>query len=146
MSNFPTTQHYRPRYTVVIAELGQEPVTELQTDNRDVALETVSELRKEGKPAVFGDNALVYRAGSSDGFVDRGYYGFPFKGRDFIDLENWMEGKINRSADDALDRLDDLCVQKELEHDTRIKDRGGDTLLRTLQALVTLTEPIEVVR
>ncbi|UVG35254.1 hypothetical protein SEA_CECE_248 [Microbacterium phage Cece] len=137
MSNFPTTQHYRPRYTVVIAELGQEPVTALQTDNRDIALETVSELRKEGKPAVFGDNALVYRAGSSDGFVDRGYYGFPFKGRDFIDLENWMEGKINRSADDALDRLDDLCVQKELEHESRIKARNSSILW-------TPTEPIVI--
>ena len=102
--------NYKPRYVVEVdaAKHGEtHRVPWIATDDKEDAVEFVETLAPERNPA-FVDRAFVKRANTAQGTRDRAYYGLPFTSKTLSALDNFMQGRIERRADDALDRLDRL--------------------------------------
>jgi len=113
--------NYKPRYAVEVdsAKHGDlSRVVWIDTDDKDDAVEFVEALAPERNPRLV-DRALVKRANTQQGGQDRGYYGMPFTGKTLSALDSYMQGRIERSADDALERLDRLVDLKRAEFDVR---------------------------
>ncbi|URP22297.1 hypothetical protein SEA_BIG4_264 [Microbacterium phage Big4] len=97
------TMNYKPRY-LVNSEDGE---LRLVTDKLNAVKAT----------DVVIDRALAKKPGTKQGAYDRGYYGLHI--RTGVHTLSYIQGKIDRAADEALDNLDDLVEQKRVSFETR---------------------------
>lgn len=123
--------NYKPRYLVetTAAKHGELILkTVLETDHKSDVEDTVQGLAYDGRYGTVTDRALGKRASTPEGARARGYYVIPYSGDD---IESYVRGKIDRAADYALDRLDDLTDSKR----DAFEARHRDSWVRAEQAL-----------
>lgn len=101
--------NYEPRYLVSTPDpnefvlLENKRAVDRLVDGLDADLKVV-------------DRALAKPASTPEGAWYRGYYNIRYNGMDSL---SYQKGKIARSADKALDRLDDLTEQMRVDFERR---------------------------
>jgi hypothetical protein len=109
--------NYKMRYLIETTDADSpERVIDAQADDSRVAEGLAAIIAAEGRPATIIDRGTQHRASTPAGARARGYYGMRYSG---TDIENYVLGKIEAAADEALDSLDILVEEKEFAFETR---------------------------
>ena len=112
--------NYKPRFLIEVdsvrGDMDSPREARSAWDDRDQAVQEVNSIDRH-RNVYLTDRALDKKPSTKQGAYDRGYYGLHI--RTGVQTLSYLQGKIDRSTDDALDRLDDLVEQKRVEFDKR---------------------------
>lgn len=101
--------NYEPRYRVS----SPDPNEFVLLEHKNAVDRLVQTL---GSTVKVEDRGLAKPASTAEGAWYRGYYNMRYNGTDSL---SYQKGKIARSADKALDRLDDLAEQMRVDFERR---------------------------
>ncbi|UDL16490.1 hypothetical protein SEA_ZOOMAN_249 [Microbacterium phage Zooman] len=109
--------NFKTRYLVETINTAGEREFALATNDSASADAVEADLLGRGISVIVTDRALQHRPGTAKGAYDRGYHGLRI--RTGVHTLSYIQGKIDRSADVALDDLDDLVEQKSVDFENR---------------------------
>lgn len=101
--------NFKPRFLIETIENGATERTFAATTRSSADADILENaILNMGLPAFVTDLGTLHRASTPEGARARGYYGMRYSGKDIL---SFVQGKIDRMADEALDGLDDLVEQ-----------------------------------
>lgn len=109
--------NFKTRYLVETIKTDGTREFAVATNDSAAADAVEADLLGRGISAVVTDRGLQHRPGTPEGAYDRGYHGMRI--RTGVHTLSYVQGKIDRMADEALDDLDDLVEQKALDFEAR---------------------------
>lgn len=102
--------NFKPRFLIETIENGATERTFAATARTRADADILENaILNMGLPAFVTDLGTLHRASTPEGARARGYYGLNI--RTGVHTLSYVQGKIDRMADEALDGLDDLVEQ-----------------------------------